>query len=348
MGNGINIEYYVSEDITLKDFAKNNGIPYNTIKEINPGIDESESLQGRIIQYPKVTQLTDTNAEVNIFEPYLKIIRPLLMETADLIRKFNKNAFSVFKKNKENGIAVFTHINFRDSSFIKSNAELIYVRGIISENKDFQKRIIRKYYDTQKDFFEYIMHMIHVYHFVMHMDNKKSVIFNKDIKDIIKVLEYLPFYLRGVLTKLSDIFEAINSYYEMLNGSFTDYLYYKNISDLLDEVVPLLKDFYSANDDKTPKPHSQKNEVYLTDFTAETFNGALIKLKDEDLFDFSKSFSNKIESDLKSKLKDGFTNAFKKMLFGSGEKSHVAPVGKSQFLTNEKNQNYPSYTSFLE
>lgn len=35
-------------------------------------------------------------------------------------------------------------------------------------------------------------------------------------------------------------------------------------------------------------------------------------------------------------------------LFGTGEKSHIAPVGKSQFLTNEKNQNYPSYTSFLE
>jgi len=35
-------------------------------------------------------------------------------------------------------------------------------------------------------------------------------------------------------------------------------------------------------------------------------------------------------------------------VFGSGEKSHVAPVGKSQILTNEKNQNYPSYTSFLE
>ena len=35
-------------------------------------------------------------------------------------------------------------------------------------------------------------------------------------------------------------------------------------------------------------------------------------------------------------------------LFGSGEKSHVAPVGKSQFLTNEKNQNYPNQTSFLE
>ena len=60
------------------------------------------------------------------------------METAGLIRKFNKNAFSVFKKNKENGIAVFTHINFRDSSFIKSNAELIYVRGIIIENKEFR------------------------------------------------------------------------------------------------------------------------------------------------------------------------------------------------------------------
>ena len=313
MGKGINIEYYVSEDITLKDFAKNNGIPYKTIKEINPGIDENESLQGRIIQYPKVTELTDTNAEVNIFEPYLKIIRPLLMETADLIRKFNKNAFSVFTKNRENGIAVFTHINFRDSSFIKKNAELVYVRGIITDNRKFQLKIIDKYYDTQKSFFEYIMHMIHVYHFVMHMDNKKSIIFNKDIKDIIKVLEYLPFYLRGVLTKLSDIFEAINSYYEMLNGSFMDYLYYKNISDLLDEVVPLLKDFYSAKDDKNPKPHWQKKEAYLIDFTAETFNGALIKLKDEDLFDFSKSFSNKIESDLKSKLKDGFANAFKKM-----------------------------------
>ena len=36
------------------------------------------------------------------------------------------------------------------------------------------------------------------------------------------------------------------------------------------------------------------------------------------------------------------------MVFGSGEKSHVAPVGKSQFLTNEKNQNYPNQTSFLE
>ena len=35
-------------------------------------------------------------------------------------------------------------------------------------------------------------------------------------------------------------------------------------------------------------------------------------------------------------------------LFGSGKKSHVAPVRKSQILTNEKNQNYPSYTSFLE
>ena len=44
-------------------------------------------------------------------------------------------------------------------------------------------------------------------------------------------------------------------------------------------------------------------------------------------------------------------NALKKLeyrVFGSGEKSHVAPVGKSQILTNKKNQNYPSYTSFLE
>ena len=36
------------------------------------------------------------------------------------------------------------------------------------------------------------------------------------------------------------------------------------------------------------------------------------------------------------------------MVFGSGEKSHIAPIGKSQFLTNEKNQNYPNQTSFLE
>lgn len=36
------------------------------------------------------------------------------------------------------------------------------------------------------------------------------------------------------------------------------------------------------------------------------------------------------------------------ILFGSGEKSHIAPIGKSQFLTNEKNQNYPNQTSFLE
>ena len=35
-------------------------------------------------------------------------------------------------------------------------------------------------------------------------------------------------------------------------------------------------------------------------------------------------------------------------MFGSGEKSHIAPIGKSQFLTNEKNQNYPNQTSFLE
>ena len=36
------------------------------------------------------------------------------------------------------------------------------------------------------------------------------------------------------------------------------------------------------------------------------------------------------------------------VLFGSGGKSHLAPVGKSQFLTNEKNQNYPNQTSFLK
>lgn len=35
------------------------------------------------------------------------------------------------------------------------------------------------------------------------------------------------------------------------------------------------------------------------------------------------------------------------LLLGSGEKSLVAPVGKSQFLTKEKNQNYPSHTSFF-
>lgn len=40
--------------------------------------------------------------------------------------------------------------------------------------------------------------------------------------------------------------------------------------------------------------------------------------------------------------------SFIEQLFGSGEKSHIAPIGKSQFLTNEKNQNYPNQTSFLE
>lgn len=44
-----------------------------------------------------------------------------------------------------------------------------------------------------------------------------------------------------------------------------------------------------------------------------------------------------------------FVDLFAKdILFGSGEKSHIAPIGKSQFLTNEKNQNYPNQTSFLE
>ncbi len=33
---------------------------------------------------------------------------------------------------------------------------------------------------------------------------------------------------------------------------------------------------------------------------------------------------------------------------GQAKKATLAPVGKSQFLTNEKNQNYSSQTSFLE
>lgn len=310
MANLSTKDYYVSDEITLKEFSEKKNYDFEELKKLNARTEENEILKGRVICIPCYHQERKGEIGTNVLEPYLRRIRPLAKETIDILRKFNEQVLHLHDNKDRKDKNIFTYVQFiKEKGFSKEQAHKLFVMAESDDYKLFQEEIIDAYFDSVRKFFDFDVYLIAVYHFVCHLYLDEIKISNKD--KIESILEYTHSYFLGLLTNFDTLIEYISVSYEMLQEEHTDFLIYKNISIFINSTLPVLDCLYKKSEPFADKIKPDKINDFLTTFKNEDFQRFNLNFEDKDIFDFSIDFTKLPEDRIKKDLEKNIEKAFK-------------------------------------
>lgn len=302
-------DYYISDEITLKEFSENKGYNFDELKKLNAEIEENEILKGKIVCVPCYYQEIKEEIETNVLEPYLRRIRPLAREVIDILRKFNERVFHLHDDEKRKDKKIFTYVQLiKEKGFSKEQAHKLFAMAESNDYRLFQEKIIDAYFDSVRKVFDFDVCLIAVYHFICHLHLDEITISDKDkIKDI---LEYTHSYFLGLLTNFDTLIEYISASFEMLQEEYTDFLIYKNVSVFIDSMLPILDCLCKKNGTFVDKIRPEKIKDFLTTFKNEDFQRFGLSFEDKDIFDFSIDFTklpeDRIKKDFEKSIKEAF------------------------------------------
>ncbi|MCP4135083.1 MAG: hypothetical protein GY754_29175 [bacterium] len=324
---------------SLRDISKKYGYDLNVLLELNPFYDEDTDISGYVTvpvkhktdslehnnddneeeknnssEKKKEKESKNTILKSNVYRRLIMMIQPKIREINEQIVIFNRSTFYIERKMKKEKQLIVTH------------RHLWFGTGKNIENRLFRKKESDAYIEYQKEIFKnykksmeqmgmFFRGMTYFYHLVFHTEFFEI----KQQKKFGDALSFMNAFLNVILGRINKYLFYILHEYQMLNGSFQDWVIYQNIIKLVDLSFGELSKFFSTKgkmNHYTRFPLTffvYKNMLYsrLASIT-KGVDGVIIN--DEFIFNYSVDYSNKSQvNKTRDKLDDKLNKAAGKM-----------------------------------